>query len=111
VFLTPKFYKSHHMAELPAIMIYQHLATESFYPFFNNGAGQTDNPAIKEKLKPLSRRGVGLICPLWAGGRGVGSLFLYEPEASHPKIHLEPDSAGMSCFFASDFCSQIRYRG
>ena len=37
---------------------------------------QTNDPAIKEKLN-----------------------------LSHPETHLEPDSAGMICFFASDFCS------
>ena len=57
-------------------MIYQYLTTESFDLLFNNGVKfvvknsilftklqQTNDPVIKEKLKPLSRRGVGLICP------------------------------------------------
>ena len=55
------------MAKLPANTIYQHLTPESFYLLFNNGVKfvvkttilftklhQTNDPAIKEKLKPLS---------------------------------------------------------
>jgi hypothetical protein len=56
------------MVKLPTSIIHQYLSTESFDPLFNNGVKfvvkitilftklyQTNDPAINEKLKPLSK--------------------------------------------------------
>ena len=42
-------------------LMYQCLPTAPIESFYNNGVHQTNDPAIKEKLKPLSHRGVGIM--------------------------------------------------
>ena len=88
------------MAKLPANMIYQYLTSGSFDPLFNNGVKfvvkttilftklhQTNDPAIKEKLKPLSEAYAPFASTSRLPARRVMVEHTARREAYYPKIH------------------------